>query len=105
MQLGSPKSVTRAVQRIGRAGHSYKATAKGETIVLNRDDLVECTVMLDAAMKKHLDTFRVPQNALDVLAQHIIGMSLNRKWNIDEAYAVIKGVYAYHELQRRTSIR
>ena len=44
VQLGSPKSVTRAMQRIGRAGHSFKSTAKGEIIVLNRDDLVECSV-------------------------------------------------------------
>jgi ATP-dependent Lhr-like helicase len=101
IQLGSPKSVTRALQRIGRAGHSYKAIAKGETIVLNRDDLVECTVMLDAAIKKHLDTFRTPQNALDVLAQHIIGMSLNRKWNVDEAFALVKNSYAYHQLQKQ----
>ena len=101
IQLGSPKSVTRAMQRIGRAGHSYKATAKGETIVLNRDDLVECTVMLDAAIKKHLDTFRVPQNALDVLAQHIMGMSLNRRWNVDEAFALVKNAYAYHQLQKQ----
>ncbi len=101
IQLGSPKSVTRAIQRIGRAGHSYKATAKGETIVLNRDDLVECTVMLDAAIKRHLDTFKVPQNALDVLAQHIMGMSLNRKWNVDEAYALVKNAYAYHQLLKQ----
>ncbi len=100
VQLGSPKSVTRAVQRIGRAGHSYKATAKGEIIVLNRDDLIECSVLLDAALKKHLDAFVVPQNALDVLAQHIIGMSLTKKWDIDEAYNVIKGVYAYHNLPK-----
>jgi ATP-dependent Lhr-like helicase len=100
VQLGSPKSVTRAVQRIGRAGHSYKATANGEIIVLNRDDLIECSVLLDAALKKHLDAFVVPQNALDVLAQHIIGMSLTKKWNIDEAYGVIRGVYAYHELPK-----
>ncbi|MDE1865211.1 MAG: ATP-dependent helicase [Candidatus Micrarchaeota archaeon] len=100
VQLGSPKSVTRAIQRIGRAGHSYKATAKGETIVLNRDDLIECTIMLDAAIKKHLDTFRVPQNALDVLAQHIMGMSLNRKWNVDEAFELVRNAYAYHDLPR-----
>ena len=100
IQLGSPKSVTRAIQRIGRAGHSYKATAKGETIVLNRDDLVECTVMLDAAIKKHLDSFRVPQNALDVLAQHIMGMSLNKQWNVDEAFALVKNAYAYHKLSK-----
>ncbi len=101
IQLGSPKSVTRALQRIGRAGHSYKATAKGETIALNRDDLVECTVMLDSAIKRRLDTFRVPQNALDVLAQHIIGMSLNRKWGTDEAFALVKNSYAYHQLPRQ----
>ncbi len=100
VQLGSPKSVTRAVQRIGRAGHSYKATANGEIIVLNRDDLIECSILLDAAIKKHLDAFVVPQNALDVLAQHIIGMSLTKKWGLDEAYDVIRGVYAYHDLPK-----
>jgi len=68
--------------------------------VLNRDDLIECSVLLDAALKKHLDAFVVPQNALDVLAQHIIGMSLTKNWNIDEAYGVIRGVYAYHELPK-----
>jgi ATP-dependent helicase Lhr and Lhr-like helicase len=100
IQLGSPKSVTRAVQRIGRAGHSYKATAKGEIIALNRDDLIECTILLDAAVKRHLDSFVVPQNALDVLAQHIIGMSLTKKWGVDEAYNVIKTAYAYHNLPK-----
>ncbi len=101
VQLGSPKSVTRAVQRIGRAGHSFKATAKGEIIVLSRDDLVECTIMLDAALKKHLDSFTVPQNALDVLAQHMVGMSISKKWDIDEAYNLVRKVYAYHQLPKQ----
>ena len=100
IQLGSPKSVTRAVQRIGRAGHSYKSVAKGEIIVLNRDDLVECAILLDAALKRHLDAFVVPQNALDVLAQHIIGMSLTKKWNVDDAYRLVRGTYPYHELPK-----
>ena len=101
VQLGSPKSVTRAIQRIGRAGHSYKATAKGEMIALDRDDLVECTVMLDAALKKHLDSFRVPEAPLDVLAQHIIGMSIARKWNVDEAFSLVRKAYSYRNLQRK----
>ncbi|MCL5099667.1 MAG: ATP-dependent helicase [Candidatus Marsarchaeota archaeon] len=101
IQLGSPKSVSRAVQRIGRAGHSFRAVANGEMIVLNRDDLVECSVMLDAALKHHLDAFVVPKNPLDVLAQHIVGMSLTKKWNIDEAYDVIKGAYAFSNLDKQ----
>ncbi|MEM3841536.1 MAG: ATP-dependent helicase [Candidatus Micrarchaeaceae archaeon] len=101
VQIGSPKSVTRAIQRIGRAGHSYKATAKGEVISLDRDDLVECTIMLDSALKKHLDSFRVPSAPLDVLAQHIIGMSLTKKWSADEAYKLVKRSYAYKDLPRK----
>ncbi|MGC8680238.1 MAG: ATP-dependent helicase [Candidatus Micrarchaeia archaeon] len=100
IQLGSPKSVTRAIQRIGRAGHSFKETAKGVAIVLNRDDLIECAVMFDSALKKKLDSFTVPQNALDVLAQHIIGMSLTKKWDVDEAYLLVKKSYAYHNLPK-----
>ncbi len=100
LQLGSPKSVTRAIQRIGRAGHSFESVAKGEMIVLNRDDLVECVVMLDAALKHHLDAFATPKNALDVLAQHIVGMSLTKKWNVEDAYALVRNTYAYHELPK-----
>ncbi len=97
--LGSPKSITRAIQRIGRSGHSFKDIAKGEIIVLNRDDLVECSVMLDSAIKRRLDSFSTPKNALDVLAQHIVGMALVKKWKKEEMLSVIKQCYAYHTLQ------
>jgi len=104
IQLGSPKSVTRAVQRIGRAGHSFKDEAKGEVIVLNRDDLVECTIMIDSARKRQLDAFTVPKNPLDVLAQHIVGMSLTKRWNVDEAYNLVRGAYAYSTLPKESYI-
>ncbi|MDE1861027.1 MAG: ATP-dependent helicase [Candidatus Micrarchaeota archaeon] len=100
VQIGSPKSVARCVQRIGRSGHSFMDIATGEVIVTNRDDLVECSVMLDAAKKRHLDTFTTPKNALDVLCQHIVGMSQNKKWSADDAYRVVRRAYAYHNLER-----
>ncbi len=104
IQLGSPKSVSRAMQRIGRAGHTFKAIAHGEIIALDRDDLVECAVILDAALKKHLDSFSTPKNALDVLAQHIIGMSLNTKWNVDKAFELVKRSYPYNTLEKNDFI-
>jgi len=100
VQLGSPKSVTRAIQRIGRAGHSYKAIAKGEVMALDRDDLVECSVMLDAAMKRHLDSFEIPKNSLDVLAQHIVGMAITDNWDVDKAYKLVTKAYPYSTLDR-----
>lgn len=100
IQLGSPKSITRAMQRIGRAGHTYNAIAKGEMIVFNRDDLVECTVMLDSALKGELDSFTVPKNPLDVLAQHIVGMAIDKTWSTKSAYNLIRKAYAYSTLSK-----
>ncbi len=103
-QIGSPKSVTRAVQRIGRSGHKFRDVAKGRIIVLDRDDLVECAVMLRCARERRLDKIHIPKNCLDVLAQHVVGMGLNRKWSVDEALSVIRESYCYHDLSKKTFI-
>ena len=101
VQLGSPKSVTRAIQRTGRSGHKFSDVAHGEIIAINRDDLVECAVMLDSARKRHLDSFTIPRNALDVLAQHIVGMALNKRWKVDDAFNLVRRAYAYHALDKK----
>lgn len=101
-QIGSPKSVTRAVQRIGRSGHRFRDTAKGRIIVLDRDDLVECSVMLKCAKEKRLDQIRIPTNCLDILAQHVVGMGLTKKWSVEEALKVIRRSYCYRDLDERS---
>ncbi|MCS7131997.1 MAG: helicase-related protein, partial [Hadesarchaea archaeon] len=98
VQIGSPKSVTRAVQRIGRSGHRFRDKAKGRIIVLDRDDLVECSVMLKCARERKLDEIDMPSNCLDILAQHIVGMALARKWKVGEALRVIRRAYPYRNL-------
>lgn len=97
-QIGSPKSVTRAVQRIGRSGHRFRDKAKGRIIVLDRDDLVECSVMLKCAKERKLDEIDIPSNCLDILAQHIVGMALAKKWKVSEALRVIRRAYPYRNL-------
>lgn len=96
--LGSPKSVARALQRIGRSGHSLNSVTKGRIIVLNRDDLVECAVLLKAAVERKIDRVQVPTNALDVLAQHIYGMAIEEVWEETELYNTIKKSYCYRDL-------
>ncbi|HLI46925.1 MAG TPA: ATP-dependent helicase [Geobacterales bacterium] len=105
VQLGSPKSITRAIQRIGRSGHKFQDVSIGRIIVMNRDDLVECAVMLHYAKKRLLDRFYMPRNCLDVLAQHIVGMAINKKWNVDEALRVIRRAYPYKDLEKETFIK
>ena len=102
--LGSPKSVARALQRIGRSGHKLHETTKGRIIVLDRDDLVECAVLLKSAIEKKIDRIHIPTNALDVLAQQINGFAIEDKWNIDELFKVIKKSYCYKDLSKKDFI-
>jgi ATP-dependent Lhr-like helicase len=101
IQINSPKSITRALQRIGRSGHGFKDTANGDLIINNRDDLVECTVMLYDGLKRKLDSFTMPENPLDVLAQHIVGMGLNKIWDAKDAYNLIKKAYPFRNLEKK----
>jgi len=99
-QIGSPKSVAKGLQRIGRSGHSMGRTSKGRLLVFDQDDLVECAVMCRAAHRGDIDRVGIPENCLDVLAQATVGMSLDSRWNVDDAYAIIKGSYCYRDLPK-----
>lgn len=98
--LGSPKSVARFLQRCGRAGHSLHETVKGRMVVMDRDDLVECSVLLKNAIEKKIDRIHIPENCLDVLAQQIYGMAIQQKWKIDELFSLIKKSYCYRNLKK-----
>ena len=103
--LGSPKSVTRALQRIGRSGHFLHEISKGRIVVLDRDDLIECVVLTREAKEGRLDKVRIPKNALDVLAQHIVGMAIEKKWKVDEALEIIRKAYPYKNLPKRDLLK
>ena len=99
-QIGSPKSVAKGLQRIGRSGHSFGQVAKGRLLVFDPDDLVECAVMCRAAHRGDIDRVGIPENCLDVLAQAIIGMSLDNRWDVDAAFRLVKGSYCYRNLTK-----
>ena len=101
-QIGSPKSVAKGLQRIGRSGHSFGKVAKGRLLVFDPDDLVECAVMCRAAHRGDIDRVGIPENCLDVLSQTIVGMSLDNRWDIDEAYELVKGSYCYRNLTKES---
>ncbi len=99
-QIGSPKSVAKGLQRIGRSGHSFGKVAKGRLLVFDPDDLVECAVMCRAAHRSDVDRVGIPENCLDVLSQTVVGMSLDKRWDTDEAYDLVRGAYCYRSLPR-----
>jgi Lhr-like helicase len=98
--LGSPKSVARALQRIGRSGHKLHEEAKGRIIVLDRDDMVECSVLLKSAIEKRIDKVHIPMNALDVLAQQLFGLAIEKIRPFEELYWIVRRSHCYHTLGR-----
>lgn len=97
-QIGSPKSVAKGLQRIGRSGHSFGKVAKGRLMVFDPDDLVECAVMCRAAHRSNIDRVGIPENCLDVLSQAVVGMSLDYRWDVEAAFELVKGSYCYRTL-------
>ena len=75
LQVESPKSVSRGLQRIGRAGHGVGDTSKGRIFPKFRGDLLECAVVAKLMREGRIEQTVVPRNALDVLAQQIVAIA------------------------------
>jgi ATP-dependent Lhr-like helicase len=97
IQIGSPKSVAALLQRVGRAGHRLGQTVEGRVIALDRDELVECAVMLKKAEEGFVDRVFVPENAQDVAAQQVYGMAINDVRPESEVRAVLRRAYPYRD--------
>jgi ATP-dependent Lhr-like helicase len=100
-QIGSTRSINALLQRVGRAGHSVGGTSKGRLFPLSRDELVECAALLDAVRRGELDHLRVPENALDVLAQQIVAEVAAREWQQDELFDLVRRAHPYRNLPRK----
>ncbi|ADX83305.1 ATP-dependent helicase [Saccharolobus islandicus] len=96
--LSSPKSVSRLLQRIGRAGHHIRSISKGRVIVVDRDDLVECSVLAKLARDRKIDNIHIPKNPLDVLSQIIVSASLISPIDREELYNILKRSYNFSDL-------
>ncbi|MBI0584616.1 MAG: ATP-dependent helicase [Methanomassiliicoccus sp.] len=101
VQIGSPKSVAKGLQRIGRSGHGHGLTSKGRMLVFEKDDLVECAVLCRAAHRKHIDRVSISENCLDVLSQSLVGMSLEQRWDVQDALRVVRRSYCYRNLPEK----
>ncbi|HTT93521.1 MAG TPA: DEAD/DEAH box helicase [Solirubrobacterales bacterium] len=100
IQVESPKSVTRGLQRIGRAGHGIGETSKGRIFPKYRGDLLECAVVARRMREGEIEETTIPQNPLDVLAQHLVSMAALDEWRVDEVESVVTATESFHDLSR-----
>jgi ATP-dependent helicase Lhr and Lhr-like helicase len=98
--IGSPRSISTGLQRIGRSGHSIAATPKGRLFPLTRDQLVECAALVRAARRAEIDAVSLREAPLDVLAQQIVAACASDEWDEDRLYARFKQAGPYAGLSR-----
>ena len=97
---GSPANVSQALQRIGRSGHGVGRTSRGKLFAFHGMDLLMGAALKDAVDERDIEKIRPIENPLDILAQIILALCVEKKWNIDELYAHLRGFYTFRNINR-----
>ncbi|MHC8307567.1 DEAD/DEAH box helicase [Pseudomonas sp. PB3P13] len=100
-QMSSPRSIAAFLQRVGRSGHHVGGTPKGRLFATTRDDLIECTALLDCVRRGELDTLQIPAAPLDVLAQQIIAEVSCQEWHEQALLQMFRKASPYADLDEQ----
>lgn len=95
VHVGAPKGASRLAQRIGRSNHRMDEPSKAILVPANRFEVMECQAALDANYLGAQDTPPVGEGALDVLAQHVLGMACAEPFDALELYDEIISAAPY----------
>src|SRR5215470_15086058 len=99
-QLSSTRSIASFLQRVGRSNHTVAGFPKGRIFPLSRDELVECTAIIDSVRRGELDHLEIPEKPLDILAQQIVAAVAAEEWSEDDLFGMVRRAYPYRNLER-----
>jgi ATP-dependent Lhr-like helicase len=98
VMISTPKGINRALQRIGRSGHSIHTESHGILVATNVNDLMECIVCAEMTRAVQLDAVRLLERPLDVLAQHLVGMAMEGGYTREEVLKTVRSAFAFRDL-------
>jgi len=99
IHYGSPRQVSKLMQRIGRSKHSNNSSASGLIITNIADDEFETYAILDRIKDRSIEEQKMHQNSFDVLAHHLVGLTMQLgEVSVDLAYKTIKQAYPFRNL-------
>lgn len=100
INVGAPKGSSRLMQRIGRANHRLDESSHAVLVPANRFEVLECRAALEAVRAGAQDTPPERTGALDVLAQHVLGMACSDPFSADALHAEVRSAAPYRDLSR-----
>jgi len=98
IQLASPKGASRMVQRIGRANHRLDEPSRALFVPANRFEMLECQAAREAIAENRFDGEPARTGALDVLAQHIMGLACSEPFDLPRLYDELVACGPYRDL-------
>ena len=98
VNVGAPKGASRIMQRIGRSNHRMDEPSRAYLAPTNRFEILECTAALDAVHEAAQDTPDPRSGALDVLAQHVLGMACADPFDMSALYDEVVSAAPYADL-------
>ncbi len=102
VNIGAPKGASRLAQRIGRANHRMDEPSRAVLIPSNRFEVLECQAALAASRRGEQDTPPLRKGALDVLAQHVLGLACAEPLDLNDIYDEIRSSQTYRHLDWET---
>ncbi|MEP1931552.1 MAG: ligase-associated DNA damage response DEXH box helicase [Roseibium sp.] len=102
INIGAPKGASRLAQRIGRANHRMDEPSKAILVPANRFEVLECQAALAASTRGEQDTPPLRKGALDVLAQHLLGIACANPLDPLSTYEEIRSTETYRHLDWET---
>src|SRR5213592_2034553 len=100
-QLGTTRSITTLLQRVGRAEHRRSGLPKGRVFPLSRDEFVECAALLRCVQRGELDRLSIPEKSLDVFAQQMVAAASTQDWDENELFELARSAWPYRNLTRQ----
>jgi ATP-dependent Lhr-like helicase len=100
VMVATPKGVSRAIQRIGRSGHSLDRSSHGVLVATNINDLVEATVTAKLVRERALDPIKLQEKPYDVVAQHVVGLAAVAPIAVEETFELVCRAYPFRDLSR-----
>ncbi|MGA0805663.1 MAG: Lhr family helicase [Pseudohongiellaceae bacterium] len=105
VQFSSPKRIAAFLQRVGRSGHHVGGLPKGILFPLTRDDLVECTALIDGIRRGELDRIVIPDKPLDILSQQLVAElgsleDAGLDASLDELWQWVSRAWSFRNLTR-----
>ena len=102
LQIGYPRTISSAMQRLGRAGHNPGRTSMMRFFPRMALESVNCGLTAKLALMGGIERVKPPRECLDVLAQHLVSLAVDDRYSVNDAMKILKRAYPFQNVSEKT---